>query len=174
MQFLRSGSLVVILMFAARCGSSDPPGRDSSVDTGVDAGVDGGGADMATSTDSADMAGDRGVGTGAGGEGGTSDRPPASEGGSPPDRSADQEGGAASGCGCGADEVCVVVFDGTCQMLGGTSCVKKTASCQAAMCNSGCDLLCNPGDAGPPRFTCSAAPCPTSSQFPNAVLCYGP
>jgi hypothetical protein len=74
---------------------------------------------------------------------------------------------------CAADELCVVAFDGTCRAFS-VRCAKKTAQCQAASCNDSCDVLCGSSDGGPSRLTCRGPACPTSGEYPNAVLCYGP
>jgi hypothetical protein len=74
---------------------------------------------------------------------------------------------------CAPDEICVVPFDGTCQQLT-PNCARKTVRCQTPVCNADCNAdFCGVRDGGPIMFTCMSS-CPTSGQFPNAILCYGP
>ncbi len=78
-------------------------------------------------------------------------------------------------CGlCQSDELCVVPFDGTCRVFG-IHCKKKTASCQAAACTTGCNRdMCGWGADASPPLTCAAPPCPLTPMYPDAVHCYGP
>jgi hypothetical protein len=89
------------------------------------------------------------------------------------DRPADATDGAAACAACTATEICVVSFDGTCRQFG-ARCAPRTDRCQAPACNADCNRdLCMGADGGV-QLTCMAAACPTSGQYPGAVLCYGP
>jgi hypothetical protein len=76
---------------------------------------------------------------------------------------------------CASDEMCVVDFDGTCRPFA-VRCAKKTPLCGTGACTLDCDreLCAGPGDSGVPTLTCHGPSCPTSGQYPGAVLCYGP
>jgi hypothetical protein len=79
----------------------------------------------------------------------------------------DGSGDATSACpACAPDELCVVYYDGTCPAH--PTCKKKTANCQAPVCDDACNReLCG-------TSTCRAAACPTTPLYPNALHCYGP
>jgi len=154
----------LILLLATGCGSSANPSPDALPDTlpGIDA-SDGGASDTNPGVDLSPP--DLGAAD-------LREAAAVADLGAP---DAVEVGAGHPACAaCAADELCVVAFDGTCRVFG-VRCAKKTARCQAAACTEGCnDDLCGQPDGGPRLLTCMAAPCPTSGQYPNAILCYGP
>jgi hypothetical protein len=163
-----STSLLAALCLVAACTSSGGSPPDARPDAPADAPAD---ARPDTAPDSGDAA--RDVGPDAIADA-TTDATPADRAEASSDLAADR-GEAGTACAaCGADELCVVSFDGTCHQLA-ARCAKKTAGCQTAACNTACNRdLCGVPDGGPIAFTCQSAACPGSNQFPGAMLCYGP
>lgn len=72
---------------------------------------------------------------------------------------------------CGAEQLCVQKFDGTCGTFQ-VECQDQNAACAGATCSAACDFWhCRGGqDAG--VLTCAAAPCGT--ELTGALHCYGP
>lgn len=72
---------------------------------------------------------------------------------------------------CGADQICVQRFDGTCGVIG-FECQVRAPTCNGLECGT-CDIPhCREDPNGPITFTCAAAPCGT--EVPGALHCYGP
>ena len=72
---------------------------------------------------------------------------------------------------CGADQICVQRFDGTCNVIG-FECQIRAATCNSLDCGT-CDIPhCREDPSGPITFTCAAAAC--GQEVPGALHCYGP
>ena len=72
---------------------------------------------------------------------------------------------------CGADEICVQTFDGTCGSIG-ARCEPRNPACQGNTCSPECMRWhCNGGNEQP-FFRCDVATCPV--EEPGALHCYGP
>lgn len=72
---------------------------------------------------------------------------------------------------CGADEICVQAFDGTCGTIG-ARCEPRNPACQGNACSAECMRWhCNGGNEQP-FSRCDVAGCPV--EEPGALHCYGP
>ncbi len=72
---------------------------------------------------------------------------------------------------CGADQICVQVFDGTCGQLSLT-CAPRNPACVGNNCTAECmRWQCNNGDPNP-FFRCDKGTCPGAA--PGALGCQGP
>ena len=95
-----------------------------------------------------------------------------------PDASLDAQGDAiptpdaAQFCdSCGADQICVQVFNGTCGQIS-LACEPRNAACVGDACSAGCmQWQCNDG-ADPPFFRCDVGAC--AGVAPGVLACYGP
>jgi hypothetical protein len=72
---------------------------------------------------------------------------------------------------CGANEICVQKFNGTCGRFA-TECQPRDPACTGTACSTACDVAQCRGGMDGGILTCFAAGC--AGEDPAALHCYGP